>query len=137
MDCYLIHMPCNLAFFGINKANNIINAYSYEHWYLAGHSLGGAMAASYTADNSDKLDGLIFLAAYSTKDLSDSDLKILSIYGSEDKVVNTEKIEQGRKLMPSDYEEFRIDGETMQDSEITTTRAVTEQQLFPVMSRGR
>lgn len=95
------------------------------------------MAASYTADNSDKLDGLIFLAAYSTKDLSDSDLKILSIYGSEDKVVNTEKIEQGRKLMPSDYEEFRIDGETMQDSEITTTRAVTEQQLFPVMSRGR
>lgn len=110
VDCYLVHMPCNFAFLGMNKANGIIDAYNYEHWYLAGHSLGGAMAASYAADNSDKLDGLIFLAAYSTSDLSDSDLKILSIYGSEDKVVNMEKIEQGRELMPSDYEEFRIDG---------------------------
>lgn len=110
VDCYLVNMPCNLAFFGINKANDIIDAYSYEHWYLAGHSLGGAMAASYAANNSDKLDGLIFLAAYSTNDLSDSDLKILSIYGSEDKVVKMEKIEQGRELMPSDYEEVQIDG---------------------------
>lgn len=110
VDCYLVHMPCNLAFFGINKANDIIDAYSYEHWYLAGHSLGGAMAASYAANNNDKLDGLIFLAAYSTNDLSDSDLKILSIYGSEDEVVKMEKIEQGRELMPSDYEEVQIDG---------------------------
>lgn len=110
VDCYLVHMPCNLAFFGINKANDIIDAYSYEHWYLAGHSLGGAMSASYAANNNDKLDGLIFLAAYSTNDLSDSDLKILSIYGSEDKVVKMEKIEQGRELMPSDYEEVQIDG---------------------------
>lgn len=110
VDCYLVHMPCNLAFLGMNKANGIIDAYNYVHWYLAGHSLGGAMAANYAADNSDKLDGLIFLAAYSTSDLSNSDLKILSIYGSEDKVVNMEKIEQGRELMPNDYEEFRIDG---------------------------
>lgn len=110
VDCYLVHMPCNLAFLGMNKANDIIYECSYEHWYLAGHSLGDAMAASYAANNSDKLDGLIFLAAYSTNDLSDSDLKILSIYGSEDKVVKMEKIEQGRKLMPNDYEEFQING---------------------------
>lgn len=110
VDCYLIHMPCNLAFFGMNKADDVIAEYNYEHWYLAGHSLGGAMAANYAADNSDKLDRLIFLAAYSTKNLSDTDLQILSVYGSEDKVVNMEKIEQGRELMPSAYEEFQIDG---------------------------
>lgn len=110
VDCYLVHMPCNLAFLGKNKASGIMEAYSYEHWYLAGHSLGGAMAASYAADNNGKLEGLIFLAAYSVDDLSDSDLKILSIYGSEDNVVNMEKIEQGRELMPNDYEEFRIEG---------------------------
>lgn len=23
MDCYLVHMPCNLAFLGMNKANSI------------------------------------------------------------------------------------------------------------------
>lgn len=110
VDCYLVHMPCNLAFFGTNKANKIIDAYNYDHWYLAGHSLGGAMGASYAAENGDKLDGLIFLAAYSTSDLSNYDMKILSIYGNEDKVVNMEKIEQGRELMPSDYEEYKIDG---------------------------
>lgn len=112
-DCFLMHMPCNLAFFGKDSADKIIGSYDYEHWYLAGHSLGGAMAAYYAADdpdNRDKLDGLIFLAAYSTKDLSGSGFSVLSIYGSEDKVVNTEKIEQGRELMPEDYEEFVIDG---------------------------
>lgn len=109
-DCFLVHMPCNLAFLGINKAGDVMEAYSYEHWYLCGHSLGGAMAAGYAAKNTDKLDGLIFLAAYSTNELSDSELKILSVYGSEDKVLNMEKVEQSRGLMPSDYEEFRIEG---------------------------
>lgn len=109
-DCFLVHMPCNFAFLGMNKADEIMSAYEYEHWYLAGHSLGGAMAASYAANNSEKLDGLIFLAAYSTKDLSNSDLKILSVYGSEDKVVNMEKIEQSRELMPDSYKEFLIEG---------------------------
>ena len=110
VDCYLVHMPLNFAFFGMNKADKIMSEYDYEHWYLAGHSLGGAMAAYYAEKNSEKLDGLIFLAAYSTKDLSNSGLKILSVYGSEDKVVNMEKIEQGRELMPDDYEEYLIDG---------------------------
>lgn len=109
-DCFLVHMPLNFAFLGMNKADEVMGAYEYEHWYLAGHSLGGAMAASYAANNGAKPDGLIFLAAYSTKDLSKSDLKILSIYGSEDKVVNMEKIEHGRELMPNTYEEFIIEG---------------------------
>lgn len=109
-DCFLVHMPCNLAFFGKDYADKIIISYDYEHWYLAGHSLGGAMAAYYAADNSDKLDGLIFLAAYSTKDLSEGGFSVLSVYGSEDKVVKMEKIEQGRGLMPDSYEELVIDG---------------------------
>lgn len=110
IDCYLVHMPGNLAFLGMNRADKIMETYSYDHWYLAGHSLGGAMAAIYADKNSEKLDGLIFLAAYSTKDLSDTDLKVLSVYGSNDGVVNMDKVVDGRKLMPSAYEEFCIQG---------------------------
>lgn len=109
-DCFLVHMPFNLAFFGINKAGDVIGAYDYERWFLAGHSLGGAMAAEYSAKNGEKLDGLIFLAAYSAADISELDLKTLSIYGSEDKVVSTEKLEAGRELVPSGYEELVIEG---------------------------
>ena len=53
--------------------------YNYDHWYISGHSLGGAIASSYSYKNSDKLDGIIFLEAYSMKDLSNTNLKVLSL----------------------------------------------------------
>ena len=115
VDCYLVHMPGNLAIFGVNKAEEVLQDAasengSYEHWYLAGHSLGGAMAASFAAENSEELDGLIFLGAYSTKDLSQTDLRILSLYGSEDHVLNREKLAESHELMPADFAEYVIQG---------------------------
>ncbi len=109
-DCFLIKMPCNLAILGQSKAEDIMEAYEYRHWYLAGHSLGGAMAASYAANHAESLDGLILLAAYPTKDLTGDLLSILSIYGSEDGVLNMEKLEEGRLLMPAGYAELCIEG---------------------------
>ncbi|MCD8075289.1 MAG: hypothetical protein LUF27_09725 [Lachnospiraceae bacterium] len=80
-----------MAIFGINRADDVMKEYDYEHWYISGHSLGGAMAASYAAENTDKLDGVILPAAYATKDLGD--LAVLSIYGSNDGVLSVEKVE--------------------------------------------
>lgn len=110
VDCFLIRMPCNLAFLGQNRAEDIQNTYGYEHWYLAGHSLGGAMAASYAAEHPGALDGLVLLAAYPTKSLQSQDLSVLSVYGSEDGVLNMQKVESGRAWMPSDYTEICIEG---------------------------
>ena len=79
IDCFLVKMPCNLAFFGIEKADDIMERYFYKNWYLSGHSLGGAMAANYVAENIEKFTGLIMLAAYPTKELVSEDLKVISI----------------------------------------------------------
>ena len=81
-------MPLNLAFTGVNVADEIMAANpNIEHWYVGGHSLGGSMAAEYVAANPDKVDGLFLWASYSAEgtDLSAiPNLKVLSIYGTED-----------------------------------------------------
>lgn len=110
IDCFLIKIPCNLAFFGQNKAEKIMDSYEYDHWYLSGHSLGGAMAAAYASGHLENFNGLVFLAAYPTKSLKSDSFSVLSLYGSEDGVLNMEKVEEGRAYMPVDYAEVCIEG---------------------------
>ena len=81
-------MPLNLAFTDVNVADEIMAANpDIKHWYVGGHSLGGSMAAEYVAANPEKVDGLFLWASYSAEgtDLSAiPNLKVLSIYGTED-----------------------------------------------------
>lgn len=110
-EVYLVRMPWKLAVLNKDGADDIIEAHpEIEHWIMMGHSLGGAMAASYTADHSEELEGLILLAAYSTSDLSDSDMAVLSIYGTEDQVLNKKKYEKYFSNLPEDTTEYVIDG---------------------------
>ena len=109
--CVLLMMPFNLAVFDVNAADGIQNEYpEIKNWYIGGHSLGGSMAAAYIADNTDDYEGLILLGSYSTADLSDTDLAVLSVFGSEDKVMNREKYEDNKSNLPSSFTEVIIDG---------------------------
>ena len=114
IDCFLVEMPFNLALFGIDAAALIIcdPAYeAYKFWHLAGHSLGGAMASSFTARNPELIDGLVLLAAYPTNSLQAAGTPILSIYGSEDGVLNLGKVAEGHSLVdPAAYTEVVLDG---------------------------
>ena len=100
VDCFLVRMPLNLAIFATNAAAAIQDAWAYEHWYIGGHSLGGACAALYAAENPDRLTGLILLAAYATKPL-DEHLAVLELHGSEDGVLNRDKLEEGKRYLPA------------------------------------
>jgi len=109
--CVLVHMPANLAVLNSNAADSVIEKHpEVTKWYIAGHSLGGAMAANYVASNTDGFEGLILLAAYSTVDLSASGLKVLSIYGSNDGVLNMEKYNETVSNLPKDATFHIIDG---------------------------
>ncbi len=111
VTCVLVEMPFNLAVLDINAADGIQKEHpEIEDWYIGGHSLGGSMAASYVASHTDDFAGLVLLGAYSTADLSASNLDVLSVYGSEDKVMNREKYENNKTNLPVDFTEVVIDG---------------------------
>ena len=109
--CALVQMPGNLAVLDANAADGLQEAYpEITSWYIAGHSLGGAMASNYAAAHPEDFDGLILLAAYSTKDLTGTPLRVLSVYGSEDGVMNRESYEKYRANLPADTTELILDG---------------------------
>ena len=109
--CVLVKMPFNLAVLDMNAADGIQEKYAeIEEWYIGGHSLGGSMAASYLEKNAEDYEGLILLGSYSTADLSGTDLKVLSVYGSEDRVMNREKYEACLTNLPEGFGEVIIDG---------------------------
>ena len=107
----LVEMPFHLAVFDVNAADGIQEQYpDIAEWYIGGHSLGGSMAAAYLGNNVEEYEGLVLLGSYSTEDLSKTSLKVLSVYGSEDKVLNSEKYVKNKKNLPVDFSEVLITG---------------------------
>ena len=110
VDCFIVEMPCNLAFLGIDSADSIIanKDYDYDKWYISGHSLGGVMASYYAINHTDNLDGLILLASYPADDLGN--MSVLSIYGTNDDTLNMETYEKSKSLMDYNLTEYVING---------------------------
>ena len=109
--CVLVKMPLNLAVLDVHAAAGIPEQYpQVTDWYLAGHSLGGSMAASHGAKNAGTYRGLILLAAYSTEDLRDTGLAVCSLYGDRDGVLDPEKYQQYRPNLPEDTLELVLEG---------------------------
>lgn len=109
--CILVKMPFNLAVFDINGAQGLQEKYpEIADWYIGGHSLGGSMAASYLEKSDEDFKGIILLASYSTADLSDNGISALSVYGSEDGVLNLEKYKEYSSNLPNDFIQEIIEG---------------------------
>lgn len=106
-----------------------------KHWYLAGHSLGGAMAGSYAAKHESEIAGLIFLAAYPTRELQT--LPVLSLYGSEDGVLNMEKYQEAIGLAADCRRVCLRKAATMPGSAITDHRRETARTGLRTGDSGR
>lgn len=111
IDCFLVKMPFNLAILDKNKASSVIydEKYNYNNWYLMGHSLGGVVASMYSNSHDDKVSGLILLAAYPTSKVKES-IRVLSIYGSNDGVLNLNKYNANKKYWNNQTIEHVIPG---------------------------
>lgn len=106
VDCFLVEMPMNLALFGVDSADEIINEYNYTNYFMSGHSLGGVMAARYV-NETNNTNGLILLGAYSDKQINKP---VLSVYATEDKVLNMQTYKENLPLISSNLSEVIIEG---------------------------
>lgn len=88
---FLVKMPFNLAVFDIDAANRVkkLNP-DITTWFIAGHSLGGAMAYSHFEAHPQEYAGIILLAAYP---LNKTDNPVLILKGENDKVLDPLKLD--------------------------------------------
>lgn len=99
----VVEMPLSLAVFGVDRADDVIAAYpDMRYWVIGGHSLGGSMASSYTKNNPGTVQGLVLWASYpaDNDDLSGTELKGLSTYGSHDRVLGMDQFNATLPLLP-------------------------------------
>lgn len=126
----IVPMTFDLAIISPNKADKVIERFpEIESWAIGGHSLGGVMASSYVAEN-DVIDGLVLYAAYPQgEELKDLDIKVISIYGSNDGVADLEKVKNATLTQNSELVEieggnhagFGSYGDQKGDNEATIT----------------
>ncbi len=135
LTCVLVEMPFHLAIFDADAAEDVMEQFpDIQHWYIAGHSLGGAMASQFAADHPDEIDGLILLGAYLYGDYSPEDT--LTVYGSlnqsvEDEIDYTENVVE---IQGGNHAQFGNYGP--QKGDAPATISAEEQQARTVEGRG-
>lgn len=95
------------------RADQIISDYpEITKWFIGGHSLGGVSSCKYAKEFTDKVDGVVLWASYPSEQfrIDDTDLKVVSIYGTNDGLVTHDEIETSEEHLPSDTQWVPIEG---------------------------
>jgi len=105
----------NLPILERGTTESIIKEEKLDKVYVAGHSLGGVVASldAVQLKKENHLAGIILLASYFDKsvDFSNSDVPVLSIIASNDKVLNWTKYIKSKNRLPQTFEqEFIFEG---------------------------
>lgn len=127
----VVVFPLDLAPLKIDRAEDVLSYEPWQKtvkkWVMSGHSVGGTVACNYLnlfAEKRDQLKGVVLHAAYPAgKDddggrgdgrlfggLTDKGVKVRSIWGTNDPLVNEEKIEGAKYLLPEDTSYIQIEG---------------------------
>ncbi|PDP88516.1 alpha/beta hydrolase [Glycomyces fuscus] len=112
----ILRMPLNLAVFDTDRADRAIADHGggVDTWYVGGHSLGGAMAASHLGGRTDDtVAGLVLWGSYATEGAGlagRDDLAVLSVTGSRDGLSDPATVEENRANLPPDAHTREIQG---------------------------
>lgn len=139
----LIHMPWRMATKGYTKIKEL-NLLSDEakQYILIGHSQGGKMAAQFVYENPNMIDKLILLGTTHPRDtdLSNFQISVLKIYGSNDGIAEPDKVTANKPRLPStakyihlegaNHSQFGYYGFQLGDNEAGITREKQQQQVL-------
>lgn len=111
-------MPLDLAVLAADRATGLAQRYGVgKRMVLAGHSLGGAMAAQYVADQvrageGDAIAGLVLLAAYPPDgvDLTSAAFQAVSLQAENDGVADEAAVTGGLTALPAGTELVVVPG---------------------------
>jgi hypothetical protein len=138
----IVPMPLSLAVFKPGAAADVIAVHpEIKYWAVGGHSLGGAMAASFVYTHPAAVEGLVLWASFpaASNDLSDSAVRVLSISGTLDGLSTPTKIAASRLLLPAgttwvpiqggDHAQFGWYGPQAGDNAASITRQEQQAQI--------
>jgi alpha-beta hydrolase superfamily lysophospholipase len=98
----IVKMPLNLAVLDQNAADRVLSRNDeIDRWYVGGHSLGGAMACRYASDRPQRVSGVVLFAAYCDRSIAETTLRVLSVRGEADAVLDIDAYERNRVNLPN------------------------------------
>ncbi|QTX04057.1 alpha/beta hydrolase [Agromyces archimandritae] len=99
----------NLAFFDTRPLSAFIDGIDdVDRWFVGGHSLGGVKACMLAEDPA--VAGLVLLGSYCANDLSGTDLAVVQIAASEDRLSSEADLAAAAHLLPPTTALVEIDG---------------------------
>lgn len=108
----IVKLPYGIAFADPNAAGSVIAAEDgVDRWVIAGHSLGGTVAARFASADRNTVVGLLLWASYPAGSLRDrTGLTVLSVSGTEDGLATPDDIEASRADLPADARFVAVQG---------------------------
>ncbi|GAA2111783.1 hypothetical protein GCM10009841_34800 [Microlunatus panaciterrae] len=103
--------PFGLAIPTSGHAEGVLKLHpEVPYWAIGGHSLGGVAAAAFADSHPVQISGLVLYASYPAQPLTRTELKVLSISGSRDRLTTPADIEASRARLPANSQFLVIDG---------------------------
>ncbi|KUM37030.1 hypothetical protein AR539_06775 [Arthrobacter sp. EPSL27] len=107
----ILKAPLGIPLLDANQARAAMDRHpEITSWAVGGHSLGGVSASTFAKSNLD-VAGLLLFASFPADSMADSsDLKVLSISGSNDGLTTPDKVAASKPLLPPSAEFATVDG---------------------------
>ena len=111
---YSVYLPTtfgNIPILNLEGAAYVSRTYPHvKKWYIVAHGQACPVAAKYASSHASEIAGLIFLGGYSKTDLSETSLRLLSVTGSNDTILDQSEYVTMKTNDPRDTVYFEIDG---------------------------